>query len=352
MITTAWIERRRQFWTRTGTLLERAGRDGLRALPYGDVRELAFLYRQLASDLSAVRQDGTARTLEYELNGLMTRAHSLLYARGRSGLRAIWVFLRYEYPRLFRRLLPYVLASLLLMLGGAVLGALLTLARPQFMTHMLGPEMVATIERHQMWTHSINSMRPQASSGIMTNNISVTFAAFAMGITAGVGTLYMIGWNGLLLGVIGTACGQHGMSLDLWSFVAPHGSLELPAIVIAGAAGLRLAAGLLFPGIYSRRYSLAAAGAEATRLIAGVVPMLVIAGSLEGFFSPSAAPVALKFVTGAVLFTGLIVWLFSARSQRKKQDRLRAGAHFVGIDREATSTRPEGTASRKSFAPA
>ena len=102
------------------------------------------------------------------------------------------------------------------------------------------------------------------------------------------------------------------MSHDLWSFVCPHGSLELPAIFIAGGAGLRLASGLLFPGLYSRRDSIALAGGEAVRLLAGVIPMLAVAGTIEGFFSPSGAPAGLKFVVGAALFTLLLLWLFAA----------------------------------------
>ncbi len=76
--------------------------------------------------------------------------------------------------------------------------------------------------------------------------------------------------NGLLLGVIGVACAQHGMALDLWSFVAPHGSLELPSIILAGAAGLRLGRGVAFPGLYRWRDSIALAGVEATRMVAGI----------------------------------------------------------------------------------
>jgi uncharacterized membrane protein SpoIIM required for sporulation len=93
-------------------------------------------------------------------------------------------FIVFDYPLIFRRLLPFVTASLLLFLAGGVLGMLLTLARPMFMRTMLGPAMVATIERHEMWTHSVSSMAPQASSAIMTNNLSVTFTTFAFGILA------------------------------------------------------------------------------------------------------------------------------------------------------------------------
>jgi uncharacterized membrane protein SpoIIM required for sporulation len=100
------------------------------------------------------------------------------------------------------------------------------------------------------------------------------------------------------------------MALQLWSFVAPHGVLELPAIFIAGGAGLEIARGLLFPGLLPRRDSLEIAGSRAARLLLGTVPMLVVAGVIEGFFSPSGAPVAAKFGLAAVLFTALITYLF------------------------------------------
>jgi uncharacterized membrane protein SpoIIM required for sporulation len=116
-------------------------------------------------------------------------------------------------------------------------------------------------------------------------------------------------FNGLEIGVIATACSRAHMALDLFSFVAAHGALELPSIFIAGGAGLRLGAGLLFPGVLSRRDSLALGAREAIRLLAGVVPLLVVAGMLEGFLSPSGAAVGVKFAVGAALFLGLAFWL-------------------------------------------
>jgi uncharacterized membrane protein SpoIIM required for sporulation len=100
------------------------------------------------------------------------------------------------------------------------------------------------------------------------------------------------------------------MGIPLWSFIAPHGSLELPAIVVAGASGLRLGYGMLFPGIYRWKDSVEKAGTEAVRLVSGTIPMLFVAGCLEGFFSPSAAPEALKFSVGAGMFLLLNLWLF------------------------------------------
>lgn len=313
MISNHWVQKRKPHWERLESLLQQVTDSGLRGLSRQELRELALLYRQVASDLSAARQDRTSRTLEQYLNQLLSRAHHIIYSGRKLNFLSVLRFLRDDYPVIFRRLLPYTSTAIAIFLGGALLGALLAVVRPDFMRALLGPEMVTTIEQHKMWTHSITSMAPQATSAIMTNNLSVTFMTFALGVTAGLGTLYTIGWNGILIGVIGMACQRAGMALDLWSFVAPHGSLELPAIMISGGAGLRIAAGMLFPGIYSRRESLARAGSEAARLMAGVVPMLMVAGTLEGFFSPSAAPAALKFAVGSSLFVLLIFWLFIYR---------------------------------------
>jgi uncharacterized membrane protein SpoIIM required for sporulation len=305
-----WLEKRRPYWERLNALLVQAGAGGVRRLTRAELRETALLYRQAASDLSTLRQDSTARTYAEHVNQLLARAHHIIYSnRGTSFLKMVR-FLRDEYPAIFRKQISYVLLSLTILLSGALLGTVLTLARPQFMRTMLGPAMVDTIERHQMWTHSIVGVEPVASSAIMTNNLTVSFIAFAGGIPFGLMSVYSMFFNGLLLGVIGTACQQHGMSLDLWSFVAAHGSLELPSIIIAGAAGLRLGQGVLFPGLYRRRDSIARAGVEASRLVVGIIPLLVIAGTLEGFFSPSNAPIPLKFSVGGTLFTLLMLWLF------------------------------------------
>ncbi len=310
ILSNRWLQKRRPYWDRLAALLAQASAVGVRQLSRAELRETALLYRQAAGDLSTLRQDSTARAYAEHVNQLLARAHHIIYSSRRKGFRKIFYFLRDDYPALVQSQIRYVLLALVLSLAGAALGSVLTLARPQFMRHMLGPAMVETIERHEMWTQSIVGIEPVASSAIMTNNLSVCFMAFAGGIIFGLGPVWSMFFNGLLLGVIGVACAQHGMALDLWSFVAPHGSLELPSILLAGGAGLRLAHGVLFPGIYRRRDSIALAGAEATRLVAGIIPLLVIAGTLEGFFSPSAAPVWLKFTVGGLLFTLLIVWLF------------------------------------------
>jgi uncharacterized membrane protein SpoIIM required for sporulation len=228
-------------------------------------------------------------------------------------------FFTRTFPQIFQRNFRYVLTAFIIFVAGGVAGLLTTLYNPNFRLQVLGPEMVNTIEHQKMWTHSVVAIKPVASSAIMTNNLSVTFMTFAMGITAGIGTLYMIFFNGLLLGVVGTACFLNHMSLALWSFVAPHGVLELPSIFIAGGAGLRIAQGLLFPGFLSRKDSLQAAGTDAIQLIIGTIPMLVIAGILEAFLSPTSEPVLLKFSIAAGLLLLLLLYLSSARLTARDQ---------------------------------
>ena len=312
MISNRWIELRKENWSRLELLLSQVEAGGLKILTGAELCDLGLLYRQAAADLSAARADEASRTLEGYLNQLVSRAHNFVYSGRRLNGRAVWHFLAVDYPRLFRRLFAYTATALLIFLAGGVLGTIVTVVRPQFMHAMLGPQMTDKIEHHQMWTDSILTQKPQASSAIMTNNIGVCFTTYAGGILAGLGTIYLLFMNGLSMGVVSTACGQHHMALSLWSFVAAHGALELPSIFIAGGAGLRLAIGLLFPGMLRRRDSLALAGAESIRLLAGIIPMLTVAGLLEAFLSPSGAPVALKFSVCAFLFTGLSFWLSEA----------------------------------------
>jgi uncharacterized membrane protein SpoIIM required for sporulation len=305
-----WIQKRRPHWDRLAALLAQSDHSGLKQLTRAELQELALLYRQMAADLSVLREDPSARTYAAYVNQLLARAHHIIYSGRQTNLLTLFRFLRDEYPGIFQRNLRYVLASLLTSAACGLLGVVLTSARPEFMRHFVGPQMIATMERHQMWTQSIVSIAPKETSRIMTNNLTVSFETFAGGISFGLITLYSLFVNGMLLGVIGAACHHYGMSIALWSFVAAHGSLELPSIIIAGAAGLRLGHAMLFPGRYRWKDSLAKGGIEATRLVSGIIPLLVVAGCLEGFFSPAHVPVWLKFTVGGALFLLLNLWLF------------------------------------------
>ncbi|HEY1525968.1 MAG TPA: stage II sporulation protein M [Candidatus Angelobacter sp.] len=316
MISTYWLEKRQSHWKRLEQLLDRVQKDGLRSLTRPELQELGLLYRQAAADLSALREDATGKSYARSLNLLLSRAHNTIYAGEKSSARGIVHFYRYTYPRIFRHNLRLITIAFLLFAMGGLAGMLVAITHPDSMRVFLSPRMMETIEQHKMWTDSVVSIAPAASSRIMTNNISVSFVAFAWGITAGAGTVLFMVFNGVLMGVVGTACWLNDMSLSLWSFVAPHGVLELPAIFIAGGAGLRIAQGMLFPGTLSRQDSLAKAGSEAVRLLVGIIPILIVAGLIEGFVSPSSLPWQWKFsMAGAVAVIFFSYLSFCARGE-------------------------------------
>ena len=310
MISTRWLEKRKTYWSRLELLVNRSSRGGISALDHRELQELGLLYRQTASDLAAVREDVTSSQLAFYLNQLLGRAHNLIYMGHKQKISGLVRFYSQTYPQVFRETFQQTLLAFLIFAVTALASWTVTLHDPTFAHRLLGPQMIDTIEKKEMWTQSIVTIKPLAASSIMTNNLSVSFATFALGITAGIGTVWMIVVNGMLIGVIGAATWQAGMALQLWSFVAPHGVLELPAIFIAGGAGLEIARGMLFPGLLPRRESLSRAGGRAARLVLGIVPLLIIAGIIEGFVSPSGIATPLKFSLAAVLFAALTAYLF------------------------------------------
>ena len=309
MISNLWMDSRKNNWNRLDALVHQVEKNGVKSLSPAELRDFGLLYRQGAADLSAVRADRTSRTLEQYLNRLVGRAHNYVYSGRRVSVGTLWQFFAHGYPRLLRRLSGYVTTATAIFVFAGLLGALITIIRPDFAVVMLGPAMMDKINSHQMWTDSILSVKPQEASGIMTHNIMVCLATFAGGVLAGLGTIYLLFFNGLQIATVLTCCFQHHMGLNLVSFMTAHGALEIPSIMFAGAAGLRLGAGILFPGMLRRRDALALAGMEAVQLLSAIIPLLIVAGSLEAFLSPTHAPMALKFSVGAVLFTGLVWWL-------------------------------------------
>lgn len=318
MVSIRWLEQRKAHWERLEELVRR-GKRGLQHFNGAELQELGLLYRQTASDLAAVVEDSSTTHLAAYLNQLLGRSHNLLYMGQRPKSRGIFAFYRDVYPCVFRETLPLTLVAAAIFAGAALAGWAVAWHDPGFAPRVLGAKMMDTIDRREMWTQPVVAIKPLASSFIATNNLSVAFSAFALGIT-GIGTIWMMAFNGLLLGVVGAATARAGMALSLWSFVAPHGVLELPALFLAGGAGFEIARGLLFPGTLPRRESLAKAGQRAGRLVLGTVPLLLIAGSIEAFFSPTNVPAATKFCVAGVLFAALMAYLFVPGREKTRAD--------------------------------
>jgi uncharacterized membrane protein SpoIIM required for sporulation len=332
VLSTRWLQKRRPYWARVDELVTRSEKSGIRSLNHHELRELALLYRQAASDLSTVREDPSSQRLAKSLNELLGRAHNCIYMGQRRQASRIVTFYRETFPQIFHETLPYTMTACAVFFALAVVGFAMATFDPGFQRYFLGGEMMQSIDKHQMWTQSIVSVKPLESSRIMTNNLSVSFMTFALGITAGIGTLYMLAFNGLLFGVVNAACWQAGMSGQLWSFVVSHGVLELPAIFIAGGGGLLIAKGLLFPGILPRRASIVREGGRAVRLALGIIPLLIVAGTIEGFVSPTDLAVKWKLLLAAGLFGLLLLFVM------RKTPRAPEAARNLAVETKPSAT--------------
>ena len=272
---------------------------------------MGYLYRRATSDLAVARRDFPDDRCVPYLNALVTRAHAGIYQSAPLKRNIIRHFFLCGFPTLFRANLPFVAAAFLMFVVGFIAAYWIALEN-QGLAEKLAPQhLVETIHDKEMWTDVPALQRNLFASFVMTNNIRVAFAAFALGITFMIGTMYILAFNGVFIGVIAGLCHVHGLALPLWSFVSPHGYIELTTIFIAGGAGLKMGYALIAPGFLTRKQALTDAAKVAVQLIGGCVVLLVIAGVIEGFISPSSLPPFVKigfgFVTGVLLFCYLLL---------------------------------------------
>ncbi|MGF1935142.1 MAG: stage II sporulation protein M [Nostoc sp. ChiQUE02] len=306
-----WIARREPNWQRLDALLKQIEKKGLKSLRAAEIRELASLYRSVAADLARARTQQIGNTLIQSLQSLTTRAYTQIYQGSRrQEWQAILEFYRWGLPSVVQKTFVYIAAATVLFLLGALVAWWYSWQNPSFMSLIVPESLITKVrDEHKLWMGSIVGVEPLASSGIMINNLSVSFGAVAGGITAGAYTAYLMVFNGLLIGAVGTLVGQNNLAYPFWAFVFPHGSLELPAIFFAGGAGFLLTRAILFPGKYRRGDALKFYGSQAVQLVFGIVPMLIIAGAIEGFVSPNpSVPDAIKYLAGIGLFILLVMY--------------------------------------------
>lgn len=306
-----WIGRREANWKRLDVLLRQVEKKGLKSLQASQITELASLYRSVSADLARAKTNRVGNTLIQDLQRLTSRSYSQIYQGSRrQEWQAVLEYCRWGFPALVQQTFGYIAIATGIFLLGVLIAWWFSWQDPVFMSLIVPESLIEKVrDRHELWMGSIVGIEPLASTGIMINNLKVSFAAVAGGITAGVYTVFILALNGLSIGAIATLVGQNNLAYPFWAFVFPHGSLELPAIFFAGGAGLLIGRAILFPGKYTRADALKFYGSQAAQLVFGIVPMLIIAGTIEGFFSPSpVVPEPFKYLVGTALFTLLVIY--------------------------------------------
>jgi len=272
--------------------------------PPFDAAEMPERYRRICHTLALAQDRQYSPELVDRLNRLALRGHHVLYQNRRRQSGRVLEFVLAGFPRLVRAEWRLVLTAGLLFFGP--LGLLIAVLQvyPEFVHYLLAPEQIAQF--HQMYDPANKrlGMREADTSVAMFgfyiwNNVRIGFQTFAGGLAFGVGSLWFLAANGVIIGAVAGYLTQVGYSETFWSFVAGHSSPELLAIVLSGAAGLRLGMALIAPGGLSRKSALMAAAKPAVRLMYGAALMFMFAAFVEAFWSPlTELPFELKIGAG------------------------------------------------------
>lgn len=311
-----FVERRQAGWQRLEQLLQFAERRGLRRLDPEEVSELGTLYRWVTSDLAFATARAYDPTLQAYLNRLTARAHAAVYGGGsEGGLSRVLRFYARTFPLEVKNSRWPILLSVAIFLGSAALAYYLIHELPLNAYVLLPAQLIEPIHKGLHASNFVPMEKaigsPTMSAFIMQNNIRLAFLAFAGGITLGIVTLYVLLFNGLMLGGTAALYVDAGFGRDFWATIAPHGIIELTAVQIAAGAGLLLAGGVLAPGRLRRRDALKRNAKRAGILIIGVASMLVVAGMIEGFFSPQNYSESIRLLFGAATAVAMILYFIA-----------------------------------------
>ena len=297
-----FVTERKDGWFELEALLTRLR---ARRLQYAEITRVDRLYRQASADLARAGRLFAGTDVQRFLNQLCGRAYAGIYRARGSRLGGLKHFFAAEFPRAVQATLPYTLGAAGLIGLGVVLGATTVALAPQGAEMLIDPELRELIERRELWTDTALDFHTPSEMAalIFTNNLKVSFGAFAFGITAGLGTVLLALYNGIHLGALLAACAQHELLGGILTFMAAHAPVELSIISLTAGAGLVIGHALIEPGERSRASWLKERAQLAVRLVLGCAPFLLAIGIVEGFVSPgSFFPWPLKVVMGALSF--------------------------------------------------
>ncbi len=284
---------------------------------------VADVYTDLTADLAFAQTHFPASRITIYLNNLASALHNKIYRNKREKWTRVITFWTREIPQTMYEARRELRTSFLVFVISVVIGVISTVGDSDFVRLILGDYYV------DMTLDNISKGTPMAvydsSSelpmflGITLNNVMVSFRCFAMGILTSFGTGYMLFSNGIMLGSFQTFFFQHGLLWESMLAIWLHGTLEIWAIIVAGAAGLALGNGWLFPGTYSRMEAFRRGARRGVKIVAGTVPVFIMAGFIEGFITRhTELPDALRL--GVILISLAFILLYYIYLPNKRKD--------------------------------
>jgi len=306
-----FVQAHRDEWQALRRLLDR-----LEQRARDDVDALPDQCRRVSQHLSLARHRGYSADLVDRLHDLAMRSHQQLYRRRLGAAEQLRDLLLYEVPRTVRRQWPLVLIAHLLFYGSALATGLAIVAEPSRVFAVIDPLTLGGIEEMYDPASEFFLKERQADSDLLMfgyyiwNNVGIGFRTFASGALLGLGPVFFLSYNGVQMGAIFAHLANIDRLGTLTSFVVGHGSFELTAIVLAGAAGGRLGLAWLLPGRSRRTVALRRAAGDALPIIGGAGLMLVVAAVIEAFWSSTTLiPPGVKYTVGAALWALVYAWL-------------------------------------------
>jgi len=285
------------------------------APPSGD--RVGMLYRRACDHLALARARSYPAYMIDRLERMTSQAHQVIYFRRDYGIRQLGHFISHRFPALVRAHAVYVaIAAATFLLPGLVLG-FLVYWRPDLILSMVSSETASTFEQmYSASAESIGRTRTASTDWMMfgyyiRNNISVSFQCFAGGLFAGVGSLFFLAYNGAFAGSLAGYLTARGLSSTFFPFVSTHSAFELTAIILSGAAGLRIGHAILAPRRLKRIDSLVQASRETIVLLYGVTAMLLVAAGVEAFWSSARwLPPTVKYTSAWICWAAVLSYFW------------------------------------------
>ncbi len=288
------------------------------------ISRIASLYRALCTDLVRCQSARYTPDLAGYLNGIAGRAHSALY--GARPVRAFGLggLLLREFPASLRKNWRFFLLAAALLVLPWVIGQVGAMTSPTFAAHVLPADDLRAMAR--MYSKGFDEGRASGVDATMAghyvqNNVGIAFRCFATGILAGLGSVFFLIYNGLMMGTVTGWVWNAGYGGNILTFMCGHAPFELTAIVISGAAGIRMGYALVATEGRTRLGSLRASAREIGAMVFGAAVMLVIAAGLEGFWSPSSLPPPVKWTASVIFTLGVTAFLLLAGRGKEPAER-------------------------------
>lgn len=294
-------------WKQLEAFNQKLKHKGIRALSQIEVKSFAEAFRAAGYHLAYAKTHYPNGSCLPYLTHIVGVAHNYYYVREKGSLSSVKDYFLHRFPTASRQAWRYVALATILFMAGAIFAYIYVAMDIQRFNQIFPWEFAGGDfgDGEVVWDYAL------MSAVIMTNNIRVSIMAFAFGVTLGVGTVWILFYNGMIVGALASFIAMTGTPRDVlifWALILPHGVPELIAIFISGACGLMIGHAMLMPGSYTRRHAVIKYARKAMELIPGIVVILILAGLIEGFFTPMAISPYFKLAFSLVTFAGMSLY--------------------------------------------